>query len=222
MLKWILRSLGIGIAILVIGLSANGAMGWVDAARDAPALQQRAAALRAGGKGPDSLGAERLAILLAVQDPGFYDHAGVDLSTPGAGLTTVTQSVAKRMAFEDFKPGLRKLRQTTYALSLERRLTKDDILTLFLAHVPMGRAEEGWIEGFHKGAEVFFGGQPADIPRQDFIALTAVMIAPGRLKLAAPDPLLKSRIRRIARLADGACAPVDLRDVWLRGCAQRP
>ena len=34
-------------------------------------------------------------ILIKVQDPGFYNHNGIDLSTPGAGLTTITQAIVK-------------------------------------------------------------------------------------------------------------------------------
>ena len=49
---------------------------------------------------------ERLEMLLAVQDPAFYTHHGMDLSTPGAGLTTLTQALVKFLYFDEFKPGV--------------------------------------------------------------------------------------------------------------------
>ena len=33
--------------------------------------------------------------LLRVEDPSFYEHHGVDLHTPGQGLTTITQALVK-------------------------------------------------------------------------------------------------------------------------------
>lgn len=75
-----------------------------------------------------------------MEDPGFAEHDGVDFSTPGAGLTTITQSAAKRLAFETFRPGIGKIRQTGYAMGLESRLSKDQILALWLDTLEMGRA----------------------------------------------------------------------------------
>jgi len=50
--------------------------------------------------------------LLAVEDPNFYQHSGVDLTTPGAGITTITQGLVKQLYFSEFRPGFAKLRQT--------------------------------------------------------------------------------------------------------------
>ena len=50
--------------------------------------------------------------LLAVEDPSFYYHHGVDLKTPGQGITTITQGLVKIYYFDHFKPGLAKLKQT--------------------------------------------------------------------------------------------------------------
>lgn len=41
------------------------------------------------------LSAWQLDALLKIEDPAFYRHKGVDLKTPGAGLTTITQSLVK-------------------------------------------------------------------------------------------------------------------------------
>ncbi|WGS87238.1 hypothetical protein [Methylomonas sp. UP202] len=36
---------------------------------------------------------QRLQWLLAIEDPAFYEHQGVDLYTPGAGMTTISQGL---------------------------------------------------------------------------------------------------------------------------------
>lgn len=40
-------------------------------------------------------------ILVLVQDLGFHQHKGIDLWTPGAGLTTITQAIVKKLYFGD-------------------------------------------------------------------------------------------------------------------------
>ena len=50
----------------------------------------------------------RTAILLRVEDPTFYTNKGLDFATPGAGMTTVSQSLGKRIFFERFRPGFPK------------------------------------------------------------------------------------------------------------------
>ncbi len=208
------------VLLFLLAVAAYAAKGWYDAAHDAPALAARADTLIAAGRGTEGLGEGRFEWLLAVQDPGFAIHSGVDLQTAGAGITTMTQSLAKRVAFEAFKPGYRKLRQTTYAMGLERSLTKPQIAALFLDTVPMGNGPDGWMTGFYSASKAVFGMAPAELPKRDFLRLVAVMIAPGKLTLIGPDEALKQRVDRISRLVDGDCRASGLMDVWLDGCAE--
>lgn len=203
------------------GLAAYGAKGWRDAHAAAPELIRRAEALIAADRGAEALGTDRADWLLAVQDPGFAGHAGVDLSTPGAGITTLTQSLSKRLAFDDFHPGLGKIRQTGFALGLETRLTKAQIFALFLDTVEMGRGPDGWMTGFFTASQAIHGRPPSELDRNAFLGLVAVMIAPGRLSALNPDTSLNERVGRIDRMLRGACAPDGPRDVWLDGCTEK-
>ena len=81
---------------------------------------------------PGDLSAEQLRILLAVEDPKFFSHPGVDLSTPGAGMTTITQGLVKFLYFDQFRPGLAKIRQSLLALGFDARTQKSTQLTIFL------------------------------------------------------------------------------------------
>ena len=80
------------------------------------------------------LSQERRATLLAIEDPTFYRHHGVDLATPGAGMTTLTQGLVKLLYFPNgFHPGIAKIRQTLIAqYALDAMISKDKQLVLFL------------------------------------------------------------------------------------------
>ncbi|WP_299481317.1 transglycosylase domain-containing protein [uncultured Roseibium sp.] len=206
-------------ALLIVGLLGFGAKGYYDATTDADDLSARANILLASQLGGASLGPERLRQLLAVQDPQFEQHGGVDLTTPGAGLTTISQSLAKRVGFENFTPGIGKVRQTGYALGLERELSKDQIMALWLDTLEMGRGPGGWVTGFHRMSEAVFGAHPHELDDHEYLSLLAVIIAPGRYQIGSDDDALVDRTVRIGRLVSGKCAPIDNSDVWLEGCS---
>jgi len=205
--------------LLTAALGAYALQGWLDAERDAPGLRARAAAIEAEGRGVGALRPDQLRDLLAVEDPAFRSHHGVDVQTPGAGATTITQSLAKRVAFQRFRPGLGKVRQTAYALSLERRLSKDEILALWLETAEMGEGRDGWVRGLHAAAQAFYGKATSELAPHEFHTLVAVCIAPGALNPLRPNPALRERVGRIERLLAGICAPKGPSDEWLEGCA---
>ncbi len=214
----------ISIPVILLAMAAAYAgKGYVDARGDAADLSVRAATLSEEGRGAGDLNPDALQILLRVEDPSFETHKGLDMKTKGAGLTTITQSLAKRVGFRQFSPGVRKIRQTGYAMGLETRLSKSEILTLWLDTVPMGRDRTGkWITGFHAASEVFFGKPLSELSREEFIQLVAIPIAPAQLNPLHPDNTFNTRVERITRLIADACAPESVDDVWLEGCASSP
>ncbi|MGL4236764.1 transglycosylase domain-containing protein [Tabrizicola sp.] len=136
----------------------------------------------------------------------------------GAGATTISQSVSKRLAFEQFRPGIGKIRQTGYALGLEARLDKDQILALWLETVEMGRGPNGWMTGFFHASEELHQRPPNELSQEEFLRLVAVLVAPATFDLRREDAALAERLERIERLVAGNCAPKDHSDVWLEGC----
>lgn len=212
-------------AIALMWLAAlllYGGKGYVDAVRAGPALAARADRLIAGNRGAAGLGPGRIEILLKVEDPGFWRHGGIDMSTPGAGRTSITQSLSKRLGFARFRPGLPKIRQSGYALGLERSLSKHQILALFLDTAEMGPGRDGrWVKGFYTASRDHFGLPPARLEQKQFLALLAIMVAPREFSLDRPDPALDERIARIERLLAHQCRPSGHNDVRLEGCARR-
>ena len=193
--------------------------GWQEGKAAAPDLADRADRIIAEGRGPDALGQSRFDLILMVQDPSFRTHSGVDVTTPGAGITTVTQSLAKRTGFEDFQPGWSKLRQTGLAMGYETGMTKDQIGALWLETLEMGQTPEGWIVGFFEASRALYGKPVAELTEAELADLTARLIAPGRLSRPEGAAERGERVRRIQRLWAGACVPDHHGDVWLEGCA---
>lgn len=214
-----LRILLIAILAAVLALLAYAAIGYGDALRDAPGLKARADRLIAQGRGPDALTPTELRQLIRVEDPNFWHHHGVDDETPGAGVTTITQALSKHLAFEAFKPGVRKIRQTTYAMGLEARLSKRQILALFLDEAPFGRGPNGWMQGVFPTSTQVYDKAPATLTEAQWLRLVAVLITPSDFRLFGPDGRLDERVRRIERLVAGICQPRDNSDVMLEGCA---
>ncbi len=217
-MKRLFKWAGIFFAVLIVGLFAYGAIGWFDARSDAPAQQIRAQKLELAGQGGRALRADQKAMLIKVEDPTFYTNNGTDFSTPGAGKTTITQSLSKRLAFHEFKPGLRKIRQTGYAIGLSQSLSKAEVLTLFL-HESSFRGSNGqWIKGFDAASRQFFKLPVAELDLDRFALLVASGIAPAELAPDNPNAKLLERSARIKRLMAGTCKLVDHGDVWLDGC----
>jgi membrane carboxypeptidase/penicillin-binding protein len=113
---------------------------------------------------PLALTPRRLDILLQVEDPRFFEHGGVDLTTPGAGITTITQGLVKQLYFEKFEPGLAKIKQTLVAAcALDPLMPKELQLDLFFHTVYLGPRAKG----FAQAAETYFHKPFAQLTEED-------------------------------------------------------
>ncbi len=158
----------------------------------------------------------QLKALLAVEDPKFYEHDGIDLRTPGAGLTTITQGVAKKLYFKPFKPGIRKLRLMALAKwALSPRVSKDDQLTLFLNLLYYGRSQEGReVIGLADAARTYYGKAVADLSETEYCSLIAMHIAPENFHVLTHPEANRERTRRILKVVTGEYAPKGLMDQY--------
>lgn len=206
--------------VLIVASVIYAGKGYVDAVAASSELKNRADTIISEGRGGDAFGENRLRQLLLVQDPAFQSHSGIDLTTPGAGKTTISQSVAKRLAFDSFEPGIGKIRQTGYAFGLESKLSKDQILALWLETLEMGNGSTGWMTGFYAASETVFQKPPSALNDDQYFRLLAVLIAPGKFSLLSDDPALRERVNRISRLVANECKPLGNGDVWFDGCAK--
>ncbi len=91
------------------------------------------------------------------EDQRFYNHVGVDfismvnvlrefLISGGdyqRGASTITMQLARNISFSPERTALRKLKEVLLALQIERELSKDEILELYLNVVPFGKRAYG-------------------------------------------------------------------------------
>ena len=125
------------------------------------------------------LSPQRTRILLRVEDPTFLSNKGLDFATPGAGMTTLSQSLGKRLFFERFTPGFAKgelIALTRFALypKVDKRRT----LQAFLATAYFGRRNGHAVIGIGAAARAWFGRPLAALDDPQFLSLIAMAVAP--------------------------------------------
>ncbi|HMO70818.1 MAG TPA: transglycosylase domain-containing protein, partial [Paracoccaceae bacterium] len=177
------RLIALALALWAGAAALDGARGWIDAtvlpplsvetsvevvARDGRLL--RAYTVEDGrwrmALDPGQVDPAFVAMLLAYEDRRFRSHPGVDARALAraawqslragrvvSGGSTLTMQVARLL--EDSGTGRMqgKLRQMRVALALERRLSKDQILGLYLHLAPYG----GNVEGLRAATLAWFG-----------------------------------------------------------------
>jgi penicillin-binding protein 1C len=128
-----------------------------------------------------------LAMLLAFEDRRFHSHPGVDVAAVTraggqlmrygrivSGASTLTMQVARLIEGSHERTASGKARQMLRAIQLERQLTKDQILALYLKLAPFG----GNIEGVRAASLTYFGKEPRRLSAAESALLVALPQAP--------------------------------------------
>ena len=124
--------------------------------------------------------------IVATEDEHFLEHKGVvpkaviraTLGTfaglgSSSGGSTLTQQLIKQQVVGDAPTLARKATEIVDALALERSMSKDEILTIYLNVAPFGRNHKGQnIAGAQQAAEGIFGidANKLSIPQAAFLA----------------------------------------------------
>lgn len=155
--------------------------------------------------------ARYLAMLMAFEDKRFYSHPGVDahalmraawqLLRNGriiSGGSTLTMQVARLIEGRHERTASAKLAQIVRALQLERRLTKQEILSLYLRLAPFG----GNIEGVRAASLSYFGKEPHRLSIGEAALLVALPQSPeSRRPDRNPQAARAARNRVLERMA---------------------
>jgi membrane peptidoglycan carboxypeptidase len=161
------------------------------------------------------MAAGRVEQLLAVEDPCFYEHNGVDLSTPGAGLTTITQAMVKYLYFDQFQPGFMKIEQTLIAwLAVDPLISKDDQLAVFVNTAYFGRVADVEVRGFAAAAKAYFYKTFDELTEDEYLSLVAMLIGPDDFSVKYHGDKNSERVARIKKVLSGEYQPQDNRDVY--------
>lgn len=129
---------------------------------------------------------------LAAEDKTFWSHGGVDVtgtlnavfdyaSKAGSGEravggSTITQQVAKNVLLGDEYSVTRKLREMILARRIEDVLDKQDILTLYMNEIPLGRRSFG----VQAGARAYFDKDVGELALHEMAFLAILPKAPER------------------------------------------
>jgi penicillin-binding protein 1A len=141
--------------------------------------------------------------LLTTEDRHFYEHSGLALKGIlraiiqnlrkgrfAQGASTLTQQLAKTLFLTPRKTLSRKLREAILALQLERRYTKDEILSLYLNQIYFGSGAYG----VASAARVYFGKPVQDLTLAQCALIAGLPKGPSRYSpLINPDLALKRR-----------------------------
>lgn len=212
-----LKAIGAVAGVLLLGLVTFEGFAVWRAKQRTPQILAEAAK---GELSPSDLPERRRAMLIAVEDPAFYRHRGVDFSTPGAGMTTITQGLVKRFYFDRFRPGFAKLEQSLIArFVLDPAMPKQDQLKAYLNFTYLGTHDGRPVIGFARAARAYYRREFAQLSDREFLSLLAMTIAPRDLDPLRNKAANAERIARIEALLAGKCKPAGFRDVTYAACA---
>jgi membrane peptidoglycan carboxypeptidase len=220
-MKFSIKQALIGLVCLLLLTSLLVAIYYVNevrlARRETQALFESAIARYGAQLSLSDLSPEREAALLAVEDPKFTRHHGVDLATPGAGMTTLTQGLVKLLYFPNgFHPGIAKIRQTVIAqYAFDAMVSKEDQLLLFLNICYLGNENGIEIHGYANAAKIYFGKEFSAITEDEFLSLVAMHIGPNALKPGTSANA--ERVKRIKMYLSGKYQPAGVLDVDYKG-----
>lgn len=156
---------------------------------------------------------------VAIEDEQFYQHIGIKPTSIlravwvniqsgeySQGGSTITQQVIKNALLSQEKTITRKIKEWLLAIKLERVMTKEQILTLYLNDNPYG----GNIYGVEEASMTYFGKHASELSLSESVYLAAIPQAPTRYspygsnidKLEARKNLVLKKMRELNMITE--------------------
>jgi membrane peptidoglycan carboxypeptidase len=148
---------------------------------------------------------------IALEDRQFYTHQGIDfprivaaaiadLTHQGVqqGASTITQQLVKRMFVGSANSLERKVREATLALEIERRFSKNEILTLYLNQIFYGHQAYG----IEAAAQTYFAKSAKDLDIAQAAMLAGIPNAPSSFDPYNPATAAQAMSRQDLVLRD--------------------
>ncbi|MGK5076848.1 penicillin-binding protein 1A [Janthinobacterium sp. HLX7-2] len=138
--------------------------------------------------------------VLAIEDDRFYEHGGVDYLgiaraalhnlTGGAkqGASTITQQVARNFFLSSEQTLKRKAYEVLLAWKIEKNLSKDQILEVYMNQIYLGQRAYG----FASAAQIYFGKNIRDLSVAEAAMLAGLPKAPS-----AYNPVVNPKRARV-------------------------
>ncbi len=151
---------------------------------------------------PDNL----IKATLATEDRRFYDHFGIDIAGTARALVTnaqaggvrqggssITQQLAKNLFLSNERTIERKVNEAFLAVWLETRLTKNEILKLYLDRAYMG----GGTFGVDGAAHFYFNKSARDVNLAEAAMLAGLFKAPTKYAPHINLPAARARANQV-------------------------
>ncbi|MDE5832394.1 MAG: PBP1A family penicillin-binding protein [Desulfovibrio sp.] len=149
---------------------------------------------------------------LAAEDDGFYRHMGVDpiailraainnfrKGHAGEGGSTITQQLIKQLLLTSERSYTRKMKEAILAYRIEKDLTKNEILTIYLNQIYLG----DHAYGVEAAARTYFGKHASDLTLAECAVLAGLPKAPTRYNpFKAPEEAKDRQLYVLGRLRD--------------------
>ena len=160
------------------------------------------------------------AAVVAIEDRRFYEHQGFDpvgiaravvtdltRGRAAQGASTITQQLAKNLFLSQDQTVERKATELVYAVQLEQRFTKRQILGLYLSRVYYGQG--AW--GIEAAARRYFGHPASKLTLREAAVLAGVLKSPtGYNPVDEPERSdARSRLVLAAMVETGAITPAQ-------------
>ncbi|MCC7460335.1 MAG: PBP1A family penicillin-binding protein [Proteobacteria bacterium] len=126
---------------------------------------------------------------ISAEDASFYDHGGISVwaiaraaiknmeaGYKKQGGSTITQQVARGMLLSNKKEYTRKIREIMLAILMEKYLTKQEILEIYLNQVYLGQSSYGVQAASH----VYYGKNVQDLSLAEIAIMAGLTKAPSR------------------------------------------
>ena len=141
--------------------------------------------------------------VLSIEDADFYQHGGVSYrgilraglanfgDSRSQGASTITMQVARNFYLSTEKTFTRKIYEILLALKIERQLSKEQILELYMNQIYLGQRAFG----FASASEIYFGK-----PLKDVTVAEAAMLAGLPKAPSAYNPIVNPKRATIRQL----------------------
>ena len=166
--------------------------------------------------------------VIAAEDGGFFDHAGLsisrmvlalmrDLVAPGRtpGGSTLTQQLARNLFADEigFAAGdrsyERKVRESLVAMQIEKRYTKEEIFTMYCNQIYWGHGAYGVEAASH----VYFGKSVKDLALEEAALIAGIIQGNVRQSpYVNADAAMRRRNYALQRMADEGYISQELAD----------
>ncbi len=150
--------------------------------------------------------------VLATEDQRFFEHPGVDVfglgraairmvqtGTKSQGGSTITMQVARNFFLNRKKTFLRKFNEILLAIKIDRELSKEKILELYLNKIYLGNRAYG----VAAAAQVYYGKHLSELTLAQMAMIAGLPQAPSSQNpIANPKAALKRRNHVLDRLRE--------------------